>query len=275
MKERPILFNGEMVKAILEGRKTQTRRVIKLQPLMAGDKYIWQEPLKKDDEFKLMGEPIDYDFYGALFTRYAPWGPKYGFWFKSPYGCPGDRLWVRETWASLMCGDMVYRATAGEQEAAVERWKPSIFMPRWAARILLEIINIRAERVQEITAEDALLEGINLAVPSGCNILAPPEGWLHWSKEKQDEWVEGQARATYFARCADAQDHVDAFKTLWDSINAKPKAAKKNPYTGVKEVCFVSYPWEDMREIEKYRGKIHYIVGNPWVWADTFKRIET
>lgn len=148
MKDRPILFSSEMVRAILENRKTQTRRVIKPQPELTpfGDgTWLWK------------GEPDRF--------------PKIS---ECPYGNPGDRLWVRETWATspfrnttkpseLKRGDpearIVYKADPFVNESHYW-WRPSIHMPRWASRITLEIINVRVERVQDISEHDCIAEGM-------------------------------------------------------------------------------------------------------------------
>lgn len=142
MKEHPILFSGPMVEAILEGRKTQTRRIIK--------------PQLRVEEYPNMP--------GVLFT---PYGGK-DWWVNSQpshpahisKACdkqPGDRLWVRETWAMYSPLDVVYRA--GSKTSCTGRWKPSIHMPRWASRITLEVASVRVERLQDITEADAKAEG--------------------------------------------------------------------------------------------------------------------
>lgn len=125
MKEHPILFSGPMVRAILEGRKTQTRRVMKPQP------------------------------------RFDP--PKVQEVWKCPYGGPSNQLWVRETHAVLSAGytdgtgmDIRYKATDPDYPYG---WTPSIHMPRWASRLTLEVTDVRVERVREISEEDALAEG--------------------------------------------------------------------------------------------------------------------
>jgi len=155
VKERPILFSGPMIRAILRDRKTQTRRAVNPQP--------WLEPD------------------GALGWRskgdYIEWNNGRGD--LSPYGVPGDRLWVRETWhhedASCFdpkCGQpthIFYRVTEPYPESI--RWRPSIFMPRWASRITLEITDVRVQRVQEISYEDQLAEGFEVGHPAGP---------LHW-----------------------------------------------------------------------------------------------
>lgn len=139
-KERPIIFNGEMVRAILEGRKMQTRRPIKPQPY-----------LRKEGFFK---RPFDAGFYDGNDVYY-----------KNPFGTPGDRLWVRETWCPEMAifGGDTGRFFYNEQENGKlplgHKWRPSIHMPRWASRITLEITDVRVERVQGITESDAIAEG--------------------------------------------------------------------------------------------------------------------
>lgn len=149
MKERPILFSTEMVRAILEGRKTQTRRIVKKQPHGAGE---WVRQLAS-----------------WLFPNVNPY-----IKLKCPYGQPGDRLWVRETWFNDMSfgsPEYYYRAN-GEFDEQFERhrlgqvgpfkWRPSIFMPREACRLMLEVTDVRVERLQDISEEDAIAEGISL-----------------------------------------------------------------------------------------------------------------
>jgi hypothetical protein len=134
---KPILFSTDMVKAILEGRKAQTRRVVKPQP-----KYDYY----KFDHLDVIGL--------AVFTD--------GTVVKCPYGKVGDKLWVRETWYQYADGRVLYRASDNSQNYF--SWRPSIFMPRWASRITLEITGIRVERLQEITYEGCEREGFRLDV---------------------------------------------------------------------------------------------------------------
>ncbi len=162
MKERPILFKGEMVRAILDGTKTQTRRIVKPQPEVTSD---------SDCRVKINGNhhtgPSDYLLKDVL--------PR----FACPYGQPGDRLWVRETTCiapkffappDQSCvpdydGDLRYVSykADGHCEYAMReyklKWTPSIHMPRWASRITLEIVSVRVERLQDITEECAKAEG--------------------------------------------------------------------------------------------------------------------
>lgn len=163
MKERPIIFSGPMVRAILDGRKTQTRRVYK-----AAKGYPVQ-----DGEHT--GNPSEA-------STWMEWGP-------CPYGAPGDRLWVRETFQpNMRCGGYLYRADDIAGHIA-EDWRPSIYMPRWASRITLEIEAVRVERVQDITEEDARAEGIVI-----------------WEVDRIQRGDRGGR---------------EDFRELWDSINSK------------------------------------------------------
>lgn len=142
MKERPILFSGAMIRAILEGCKTQTRRAVKDSGLYAIEDHHGTETAKRER--------------AALATR-------------CPFGQPGDRLWVREAWAFHVQaigvaleeeGPFVYRADPmAEQTRLCNRWRRSIHMPRWASRILLEIVSVRVERLNDISEVDAMREG--------------------------------------------------------------------------------------------------------------------
>jgi hypothetical protein len=152
MKERPILFSGEMVRAILDGRKTQTRRVVKINgsiPMMVTDKSI--EPWNGTKE--------------QLINAMVLAG------HRCKYGRAGDRLWVKET--HFMLGEKpIYRASCqldqhGKEDWWVSdglmipdiKWKPSIFMRRKHSRITLEIVSVRVERLKHITHEDCIREG--------------------------------------------------------------------------------------------------------------------
>ncbi|WP_338852591.1 hypothetical protein WCU24_07020 [Pseudomonas aeruginosa] len=156
-RERPILFNDQMVRAILDGRKTVTRRVMKPQPVLDG--HFWT--------------------YGG-----AGWSDRinsltpvagHSLAARCPYGQPGDRLWVREAWGLQVrsygggAGEfIVYRATnpdaiyckSSEGREYPVKWKPSIHMRRHSSRILLEITAVRVKRLQDISEEEALAEGV-------------------------------------------------------------------------------------------------------------------
>ncbi|WP_278939827.1 hypothetical protein [Pseudomonas helleri] len=174
IKERPALFSGAMVRATLEGRKTVTRRAIKPQP---PEGHKWRGWVVDSTCSKEIGS-ASWDEAGGPLRRNATYA-------RCPYGKPGDRLWVRET-----CFINDYReASVPEQERAdceihyradgipdfegeeeLIRWRPSIHMPRWASRILLEVTDVRVERLQDITEEQALAEGIKKHSDGGYHV---------------------------------------------------------------------------------------------------------
>ena len=171
MKERPIIFNDEMVRAILDGRKTQTRRVVP----------GWQTPKQKGDR-EWIAVAQRHPRYGFVVAGESEKGCAANLSLHGvcPYGKPGDRLWVRETFQGPIWDEdnlypdngyspefCVYRADGGAYPEYIDvddnlrfGWKPSIHMPRWASRITLEITNVRVERVQDISEEDGSAEGI-------------------------------------------------------------------------------------------------------------------
>ena len=142
VKEHPILFSTPMVRAILEGRKTQTRRVMK--GVDSRDRFMYGTD----------------GACGEAFFREHPLER-----LRSKYGCVGDMLWVRETWrnhAYPLVFPSFTRYAADNIVADVGKgpWRPSIHMPRWASRITLEITDVRVQRVEEISEEDAIAEGV-------------------------------------------------------------------------------------------------------------------
>lgn len=147
MKERGMIFNAEMVRALLDGRKTQTRRIMKPQP--ADDIALGTFPNR--------------DAYGWISSLKHKFGSTTAH--TCPFGQPGDRIWVRETWARYNIDqdshDMAYRATPPQDWPDAGRWRPSIHMPRWASRILLEITDVRVERLNSMSEGDARAEGCN------------------------------------------------------------------------------------------------------------------
>ena len=225
MKGRPILFSGPMVRAISEGRKTHTRRIIKPQP----------DTIRSGKPFTVGGLPT------------SP--------IICPYGRPGDRLWVRENF--WQAGD--YHATYpdddqgawfgsrrvfysadgtppnepnnhypnglrnGKYSAAepnrIWRSRPSIHMPRWASRITLEITDVRVEQLQDISEEDAKSEGIN------CYQFYPDDGW---------PLCNGYTHVPDDGECGLHDTAVSAFGKLWESINSE-NSWSLNPWVWVVE----------------------------------------
>ncbi|WP_029589762.1 hypothetical protein [Franconibacter helveticus] len=236
MKERGIIFNGEMVRAILDGRKTMTRRIIDWRRTRAtdiaerddGSKWPWSEDCENGGDY----------------------------WHGCPFGAVGDRLWVRETWGVVSheldedgriqpwtpdrpataihempfgngyySGHAIYSADGGftwgdddGYEDGRSCWKPSIHMPRAASRITLEITGVRVERLQDISEEDAVAEGIDME------------------------------------ELADAQDCYDCIAD--HNFTGRPTAAGH-----------FSYLWQSIYGAESWQA-------NPWVWVVEFRVIE-
>lgn len=202
MKERPIIFNAEMVRAILEDRKSQTRRVVKPQP----------GPIP--DEIKRVSNDNGYWWSCSVVRQMIQLREMSCF---CPYGTVGDRLWVRETWGLSGHNRVEYRAfpADGKDFRCVSLWKPSIHMPRWASRITLEIKSVRVERVQDITEGDAKAEGCSEWIP--CSVYTGLKGVR----------IGGAARKG---------THKEYFELLWNSINSKRGYGwSSNPWVWVIE----------------------------------------
>ena len=232
IKERPILFSAPMVRAILDGRKTVTRRAFKPHQVPN-----WS---REDPD---MGMGHNWHAVGQHHRRY-------GFMVSGeteracaeelikcgacPYGKPGDRLWVRETWVAdaqvdavpprdLSQGEPIrYPADGSIRQAGCSmikpgRARPSIHMPRWACRILLEVTDVRVERLQDISEEQALAEGVR----------------LYTDHAEFGDWYHVEGIETYSA------EPRKSFELLWTSINGAES-------------------WN----------------ANPWVWAVSFRRVQ-
>ena len=230
MKERPILFNGEMVRAILEGRKTMTRRIVKPQPTK--EDYTLMRNIESSNT-KDKGL-----FFWGKFENYRLVGRDHVH-FKCPFGEIGDRLWVRETFSDPS-GEgypIYYRADAlwhwDESEAGgpvtlTEKdftWKPSIFMPRWASRINLEITKVRVERLNDISEEDSISEGIfEYEGIIGVTCAGGTHREINGIKYFLD------------ADCGDKgyDEAYTAFRKLWESINGVG-SWEQNPFVWVIE----------------------------------------
>lgn len=190
LRERPILFSGPMVKAILDGRKSQTRRVLALPEFIRSEEDA-------ADHATVAWAPDGHSgpgFYGWM-NEYAEEG---AVLIRCPFGVPGDRLWVRETFRETVClaggvsKSVEYRADALDPGGS--SWSPSIFMPRWASRITLEVTEVRVQRVQEITNADAQAEGVDRAE------MVP--------------WPDGDPGTL-------GDESIRSYLRLWDSLNAK------------------------------------------------------
>lgn len=217
---KPILFSTEMVQAILAGRKTQTRRVCKISPeanIMGFyvKRRLWDSSIEENPN------PIGHI---AKFN----WGE-----VKSKY-TEGDIIWVRETFQKLESVkhkeiDFLYKADVEYHNyfnSDLVVWSPSIFMPKEAARIFLKVTNVRVERLQDISEEDAIAEGIAVSSKVGS------DGHYYY-KDYNDttDWPEvGWMHAS------------TSFQTLWDSINEKKHPWNSNPWVWVYEFERIEKP---------------------------------
>jgi hypothetical protein len=255
MKDKPILFSAPMVRALLNGSKTMTRRIVKPQPEYVGCVSPLRDPHLVDRMYRLPGDPshISYTL-GAILDRIKP-----------PYAV-GDTLWAREAWRftpewmpgeSNLCGcgdgecnecwqsPAVLEVAIDYSDAEAQlvnapehyvaryqdsdglmigKWRPSIHMPRWASRISLLVTEVRVERVQDISINDALKEGI----------ICPACGYRSVDASEQMDHalcVSGWLKAS---KAKDVGDHpaIAAFRTLWDSIHG-PGAWERNDWVWV------------------------------------------
>lgn len=221
-----------MVRAVLEGRKTQTRRIVKPQPrpgrygpshhskpngligpiegcLGGGDYHVWE---------------------GKRATACLTTGGVYVALDQCPYGEPGDVLWVRENWRPIpehlsQCtgpADIRFAASVGEAEWAISKWRPSIHMPRWACRVRLRLTEIRIERLQQISREDIHAEGCEVPRCPKCGYTRG-DCHLHMDHSRCGELLPPH--------------EVTAYIKLWESIHGAGS-------------------WEL----------------NPWVWVVSFER---
>lgn len=207
--ECAIPFSGPMVRAILEGRKTQTRRMVK--------------PVRGFERHNILkyGLPHAADTWAVWW--HSEETDRVGCLQDCPYGAPGDRLWVRETWKCDQVWNQFSPIEIGPREADIlfladeqspsrkgvywGKTRPSIFMPRWASRITLEVTDVRAERLQEISEADAISEGIQV---DECGHVIREDDPINW----------GGA--------------IWEFAKVWESINGKGSWAQ-NPWVWVVE----------------------------------------
>lgn len=208
MKTRPILFSGPMVRSLLAGRKTQTRRIVKPQPIP--DRYFpegrleWNPGKLHYTECNVNWRPLSQAFDDYIQNGHCP------------YGKPGDRLWVREAFLchgttegpriDYKAGGSKFFKDAPDCELWIaddNSYRPSIHMPRWASRLTLEIQSVRGERLQEITEQDAKSEGVLLS---------------DW------ELPDGECPQTY----------REAFSKVWEHING-PGSLDLNQWVWVIE----------------------------------------
>lgn len=221
MKESPILFSTPMVQAILNGNKTVTRRIVK--PAKGyQSKWATIETLAKCPTCYLanvnneLGAQFQHPHAGTTYNGVrVPNDSPYG-WFKSPYGKVGDLLWVRETWTKTKSGFIMFKSHHNENDKDI-KWKPSIHMKKEYARIWLKITDIRVERLQSITEDDAKAEGVE----------------SKFKKYKEDK-EEGAIVYKNYSDNSIYFDPKSSFRSLWVKINGKD-SWNKNPWVWVIE----------------------------------------
>lgn len=248
--ERPILFSAAMVRAILDGRKTQTRRVLKPQPVTSPGRLTgpWQD---SDGRWGMMATEWRYS------ERLGNYEPERETFLPFKVAAVGDCLWVRETWSGpYRMGDIPprdwqpglpiwYWADGNPDDGDWCRPRPAIHMPRWASRITLEVTDVRVQRLQDISEEDALAEGAT-SRPNCSGFRDAYPGWsMDWSQV---------GRPSRFARDGKCLSESDV--SLGSAVSA---------FAG-----FVN----ELRD-PKWNLKGDGIFGaNPWVVAITFRRID-
>lgn len=210
MTDRPIIFSAPMVRALLDGRKTQTRRVLKPQPEFRGGAGDWNDPEEWGWE--------DEDGAHLSVLEIAP----------NRFAC-GDRLWVRERFAvsgigwgkkpSEACGGKVHYSADPDHgwQDYWGSWRPSIHMPRWASRITLTVTDVRVQRLQAISEADAVAEGIERYKPEY------PSLWRRGALKGDQNNVQ----CTAFPKLA--------FRSLWEDLHG-PEAWERNPW-----VCALTF----------------------------------
>lgn len=282
-RERPIIFSGPEVRAALEGKKTQARRVVR--PLKSA-------PLPDRWDSSVHGA-LTYN--GAGLVAIGPSGGRTAIPLpRCPFGAPGDRLWVREAWQAVGCwcgpretdGGFIIRYRADEQEReapchpawqdrdlasrllAPERWRSPAAMPRWASRLTLEITDVRVERLAEINTADAIAEG--LQIPTTCDgrlalRLTPNAA----GKSPGDYLAPGRLfrgqpplSADELARCH--------FADQWDAgLLGAPRYIRRRVPRGKPIDRYLASRPHAAAELNPFSW-----AANPWVWCLTFRRVE-
>jgi hypothetical protein len=256
MKTRPILFSAPMVRALLDGTKTQTRRIVKFHRAN-GREYFVCSRTSGGVCVCGMGE------HGPVWNPYAGAPtqplPQDRINAACPYGAPGDTLWVKETWAAQ---DVKLRTVKPTEIPEHERinyaadytaddmdglgpWRPSLFMRRWMSRITLEIVSVRVERLKAISEEDAVAEGVTPTYShAGYDITTDlincfiVEGFVGGIPKAGDEWQGMKVEHVQPRPARQIRTARDEYRRLWNRING-------------------SESWD----------------ANPWVWVVEFRRV--
>lgn len=219
MKELPISFTAPMIRALLDGSKNQTRRIVK-KP-RARDSFVciddangWWPYQSDDGESSLCDDGMEHPY-------------------NSPYGTAGDRLWVREAWTTHAFldreppRDLTTRSIHYVADGKIKtgKYRQSFHMPRWASRILLDVVSVRVEHLQEITAEDAINEGLTALQKGGGQLTKygiPDRDGMPGNDDDGWHWHEWE------------KDPRAAYRKLWEQINGQG-SWDENPLVWVVE----------------------------------------
>lgn len=270
-KSKPILFNTEMVKAILEGRKTQTRRIVK--PKYSGSTFEYKEEYEVLFECEPPTEPIKLEN-GTTQHKVRRFVE-----VEAPYAV-GDTLWVRETWADLrgMGFDTPFSYLAnnlnkhGQEDGNSKRcrldygvkWRPSIHMPRSAARLFLKVTDVRYERLQDITEDGATAEG-------ALGVFPPSKRW----RDKKSKWVSGH--------CSECSKFDLSTGLAIGPCSGKYEGQESRDGSSIGCTFGFSIKSDTVFEPSTYRFKYlwnsladkpgAWWSDNPWVWVIDFERM--
>lgn len=249
-KESQIFYNKPMVLALLHGRKSRTRRIVRPQPSV-----------------------IQKHLFSSDYSRFTDGLREY----KCPYGGPGDLIYVREAWQRgrtsrgpgvLYAADNAIRCIEGikvtgkdprftEADVYGGPWRSPLHLLKEHSRLWYRISEVLVCRLQQLSDESAQEEGIWREPSAG------KKSWACWYDQPEISADYGFNMARH------------AFANVWNRINSEPRFVKRNPYTNKREECYVSYPWQQYQGIDKYKGLIHYIVGDPYVWDISFEKIDS
>lgn len=229
---KPIPFNVEMVRAIQDSKKTVTRRKVKPQP-----------PKEANGIYERMDN-------GNFQLKLAPYTTIYDYEIKPPYEI-GDYLYVQETWSEDK-HNYLYQAEFSDADLKklknIMRWGSPDCMPRNAARIFLRVTDIRVERLQDISADECISEGVEVEIPPICKRELPTEEqqqkYNNMTEKQREQYVNVLARHTYMGWCVYVDEIISKFRKIWNST--------------VKKSDLYLYGWD----------------ANPWVLVISFERVE-
>lgn len=274
MRELPALFDSDMTKAILEDRKNQTRRPVNPQP-----EYVHRNA---KTNYNLLNSHDNIAVVEYSPIHFSQW-PEDAFVYHkdgnagiltNPLGSVGDLLYCRETWKifPFSSGNAAFEYRADCPNERVNRriikmpedskfdwlsdndfwkWRPSMHMPKWAARTWLRVTGVGVERVQSISYDDAKSEGF----ADRATWKVRPESWEYANLTDMNHQVRSTPQA--------------AFSLLWDATYSKPIPRKRKG----KIAFYESYPWAEGTETREHKGLPWYVRGNPYVFATKFERI--